>query len=122
MGIGDRVARFTQMLCTLGKREATAGRSGRRRGVRGGKRWPRALIREFGSSRCHEPRQHRPIWEQPMDAGNHSFRALCYWLYDPFGVVRPRGRSGRLRSDIDVPDNVRLNSRRIVASLLIYPN
>ena len=50
-----------------------------------------ALIREFGSYRYHEPREHHPISEQPIDADNHAIKALCYWLYDRFGAVRPRG-------------------------------
>ena len=27
----------------------------------------------------------------PIDADNHAIKALCYWLYDRFGAVRPRG-------------------------------
>ena len=50
-----------------------------------------ALIREFGNYRYHEPQEHHPISEQPIDADNHAIKALCYWLYDRFGAVRPRG-------------------------------
>ena len=50
-----------------------------------------ALIREFGSYRYHEPREHQPISEAPIDADNHAIKALCYWLYDRFGAVHPRG-------------------------------
>ena len=51
----------------------------------------RALIREFGSYRYHESREHHPVSEVPIDADNHAIKALCYWLYDRFGEVRPRG-------------------------------
>ena len=50
-----------------------------------------ALIREFANYRYHEPREHHPVSEQPIDADNHAIKALCYWLYDRFGAVRPRG-------------------------------
>ena len=50
-----------------------------------------ALIGEFGSYRFHEAREHRPISEVPIDADNHAIKALCYWLYDRFGAVHPRG-------------------------------
>ena len=53
-------------------------------------RW-QALIREFGSYRYHEPREHHPISEQPIDADNQAIKALWYWLYDRFGAVRSRG-------------------------------
>ena len=59
-----------------------------------------ALIREFGSYRYHEPREHHPISEQPIDAENHAIRALCYRLYDRFGVVRPRGAPWSLCFDL----------------------
>jgi len=49
-----------------------------------------ALIREFGSYRYHEPREHHPISELPIDADNHAIKALCYWLYDRFGAVYRR--------------------------------
>ncbi len=55
------------------------------------------LVREFGSYRYHEPREHYPISEAPSDADNHAFKALCYWLYDRFGAVRPRSREDRIR-------------------------
>ena len=50
-----------------------------------------ALIREFANYRYHEPSEHRPISELPIDRDNHAVKALCYWLYDRFGAVRPRG-------------------------------
>ena len=53
-------------------------------------RW-QGLIRGFRSYGYHEPREHHPISEQPIDADNHAIKALCYWLYDRFGAVRPRG-------------------------------
>ena len=53
-------------------------------------RW-QALIREFGSYRHHEPREHHPISERPIDRDNHATKALCYWLYERFGAVCPRG-------------------------------
>ena len=46
-----------------------------------------ALIREFANYRYHEPREHRPISELPIDADNHAIKALCYWLFDRFGYV-----------------------------------
>ena len=64
---------------------------GRGRRDDGGRRSRGALIREFGSDRYHEPQEHHPISEQPIDADNHAIKALCYWLYDRFGAVRPRG-------------------------------
>ena len=50
-----------------------------------------ALIRELGSYRYHEPREHQPFSEQPIDADNQAMMALCYWLDDWFGAVRARG-------------------------------
>ena len=49
-----------------------------------------ALIREFANYRYHEPREHHPVSEQPIDAHNHAIKALCSWLYDRFGAVRLR--------------------------------
>ena len=49
-----------------------------------------ALIREFGNYRYHEPQEHHPVSEQPIDADNHAIKALCYWLYDRFGAVYRR--------------------------------
>ena len=38
-----------------------------------------------------------------MDADNHAITALCYWLYDRFAAVRPRGprRSIPFRIEMD---------------------
>ena len=49
-----------------------------------------ALIGEFANYRYHEPREHRPISEMPIDADNHAIKALCYWLFDRFGAVYRR--------------------------------
>ena len=54
-----------------------------------------ALIREFGLYRYHEPSEHRPISEAPIDADNHAIKALCYWLFDRFGAVYRRPRRPR---------------------------
>ena len=50
-----------------------------------------ALIGVFGSYRYHEPREDHTVSEQSIDADIHAIKALSHWLYDRFGVVRPRG-------------------------------
>ena len=54
------------------------------------------LIDEFDLYRYREAKELRPEREEPIDAHNHSVKALAYWLVSRFSFVGREG--GRVKS------------------------
>ena len=48
-----------------------------------------------------------------MDADNQAMKVLCYWLYDSFGAMRPRGQGSRFHSGLRGDESA--ESRRFFA-------
>lgn len=55
----------------------------------------KGIIKEFASYRYRMEKENRPISEEPIDASNHSIKALIYYIYNRF---TPGKRSTRTTS------------------------
>ncbi|MBP8125824.1 MAG: hypothetical protein KAZ26_24465 [Caldilineaceae bacterium] len=54
---------------------------------------PRGILGELGLYQYPKSTDGKPITEKPIDAYNHSIKALGYWLYDRFGPAGGRTSS-----------------------------
>lgn len=62
----------------------------------------KGLITEFGLYRYRTEKENRPVSEAPIDANNHSIKALIYYLVNRF---KPGGRGNRTTSTKYVGQN-----------------